>query len=218
MTSAPSAEPLVGAHVRLDPLSLDNADGLLPSFGDARAYDQGFVMHACPRTVDEMRELLRSSYLPTRSPGHTPFAVRLVTDTDLGAPGTIVGTTAIHDVSLGNESAHIGSTFYGPRWWGTVVNAEAKRLLLTHLFEDCGFGRVKLQTDALNTRSQAAIERLGAVREGVLRRHKRRADGSFRDTVVFSILADEWPTARAALDHRIERDAASSATGAAPQR
>lgn len=203
MTIAPSAGPLVGANLRLDPLQDSDAEGLYPCFADPRAYASGFVMHAPPRDVDETRALLRASYLPTKSPGHTPFAVRLAADSPLGAAGTVVGTSAIHDVSVAHESAHIGSTFYGPKWWGTVVNAEAKRLLLSHLFDDCGFGRVKLQTDALNLRSQQAIERLGAVREGVLRRHKRRADGSFRDTVVFSILAEEWPEVSVALDARI---------------
>ena len=72
-----------------------------------------------------------------------------------------------------------------------------------HCFEDCGFGRVKIQTDALNTRSQAAIAKLGARREGVLRRDMKREDGSFRDTVVFSVLVDEWPTVEAGLERRL---------------
>ncbi|HEY6793047.1 MAG TPA: GNAT family protein, partial [Kineosporiaceae bacterium] len=88
-------------------------------------------------------------------------------------------------------------------WWGTAVNPEAKLLILRHAFVDCGFGRVKIQTDLLNDRSQAAIARLGATREGVLRRHLRRADGTFRDTVVFSILREEWPTVEEGLVARI---------------
>ena len=92
---------------------------------------------------------------------------------------------------------------YGSRWWGTPVNAEAKLLLLGHCFEDCGYGRVKIQTDRLNTRSQAAITKLGAQREGVLRRDKKREDGTFRDTVVFSVLAEEWPGVQAGLMNRL---------------
>ena len=92
---------------------------------------------------------------------------------------------------------------YGPRWWSTAVNAECKLLLLGHAFDDCGFGRVKIQTDLLNERSQVAIARLGATREGVLRRHMRRADGTFRDTVVFSVLRDEWPDVRDRLLRRL---------------
>jgi len=98
---------------------------------------------------------------------------------------------------------HLGATLYGRRWWGTAVNPESKLLLLTHCFDDCGFGRVKIQTDARNVHSQAAIAKLGAQREGVLRRHMRREDGTFRDTVVYSILADEWPDVRAGLRARL---------------
>ena len=129
--------------------------------------------------------------------------MRLLKDSDLGAAGTVVGTTSLGDWDLVNERTHIGWTAYGPRWWATVVNAECKLLLLGHAFDDCGFGRVKLQTDLRNDRSQAAIARLGATREGVLRRHMRRADGTFRDTVVFSILRDEWPDVRERLLARL---------------
>ena len=83
------------------------------------------------------------------------------------------------------------------------MNPGTKLLLLRHAFEECGYGRVRIQTDLLNTRSQAAVERLGAVREGVLRRHLRREDGSFRDTVVYSVLASEWPAVRAGLEERL---------------
>jgi RimJ/RimL family protein N-acetyltransferase len=113
----------------------------------------------------------------------------------------VVGGSSLGDVDLVNEAVHLGWTMYGSRWWGTQVNPETK-LLLGHAF-DCGFGRVKIQTDAVNERSQAAIARLGATREGVLRRHTRRADGTFRDTVVFSILRDEWPAVRAGLEDRL---------------
>ncbi|MGH3394621.1 MAG: GNAT family N-acetyltransferase, partial [Streptosporangiaceae bacterium] len=85
------------------------------------------------------------------------------------------------------------------------VNPEAKLLLLAHCFEDCGYGRVKIQTDRLNARSQAAIAKLGAQREGLLRRHVKREDGTFRDSVVFSVLAGEWPDVRARLTARLDR-------------
>jgi RimJ/RimL family protein N-acetyltransferase len=84
------------------------------------------------------------------------------------------------------------------------VNPEAKLLLLSHCFEDCGYGRVKIQTDLLNTRSQAAIAKLGAQREGVVRRDMKREDGTFRDTVVYSVLADEWPAVKAGLRARLD--------------
>ena len=101
---------------------------------------------------------------------------------------------------------HLGWTGYAPAVWSTGVNPAAKFALLRHAFEDCGMRRVKLQTDTLNARSQAAIARLGAVKEGVLRQHTRRADGTWRDTVAFSILAGEWPVVRAALEVRVAAD------------
>ena len=116
----------------------------------------------------------------------------------------VAGTSSILDADVTNESTHIGSTLYGSRWWGTPVNAEAKLLLLGHCFGDLGYGRVKIQTDRLNTRSQAAIAKLGAQREGVLRRDMKREDGTFRDSVVFSVLADEWPGVKAGLISRVE--------------
>lgn len=125
--------------------------------------------------------------------------------------GTLIGTSTLGDFDLPNESTHIGWTAYAPEAWGTAVNPEAKLLLLTEAF-DHGFNRVKLQADALNARSRAAIVRLGAQFEGVLRRTNPRADGTWRDTAVHSILGDEWPAVRARLEQRLaatQRDAAS---------
>ena len=109
------------------------------------------------------------------------------------------------EASLANESIHLGSTLYGSPWWGGVVNPEAKLLLLSHCFDACGYHRVKIQTDLLNTRSQAAIAKLGAQREGVLRGDMKREDGTWRDTVVFSVLADEWPDVKAGLRRAPQR-------------
>ena len=110
---------------------------------------------------------------------------------------------------------------WGRPWWGTAVNPEAKLLMLAHCFDDCGFGRVKIQTDALNHHSQAAIAKLGGRREGVLRRHTKRADGTFRDSVVFSVVLDDWPAVKAGLEARLaafpRRGTAARATGSAPR-
>ena len=151
-------------------------------------------MHRRPSSLDDARALVGERFL---LPGKLAYAVRLVAD------GALVGTSSLLDADPVNESIHVGSTLYGRRWWGSVVNPEAKLLLLSHCFDSCGYGRVKIQTDVLNSRSQAAIARLGAVREGVLRRHKRREDGTFRDTVVYSVLRDEWPAVRAGLAARL---------------
>jgi RimJ/RimL family protein N-acetyltransferase len=191
--------------VRLDRLQLADAASLLAALDDERVYSSGYGGGPAgrPRDVEGMTAIVEVSLADRARDQREPYVVRLLKDSDLGAAGTVVGTTSLGDWDLVNERTHIGWTAYGPRWWATVVNAECKLLLLGHAFDDCGFGRVKLQTDNLNARSQAAIARLGATREGVLRRHMRRADGTFRDTVVFSILRDEWPDVRERLLARL---------------
>ena len=189
----PTGAPLVGAGVRLELLRDDAVDELYPLLSDPQVYADGYVMHRRPVSVEDSRALVTSRFLVA---GRVVYAIRLV-------DGTLVGTSSLLEIDLANESIHLGATLYGRRWWGTAVNPEAKLLLLAHCFDDCGFGRVKIQTDALNTHSQAAIAKLGARREGVLRRHLRREDGTFRDTVVYSILADEWPAVRDGLRARL---------------
>lgn len=114
----------------------------------------------------------------------------------------IVGTTSYLDVVPADERLEIGWTVYAPTVWATEVNPTCKYLLMEWAF-DHGFGRVQLKTDIRNLRSQAAIERLGATREGVLRRYQRRQDQSMRDTVMYSVLADEWPSVRDGLVARL---------------
>lgn len=190
----------------------EDAEGLYGVFGDARLYEQGYLMARRLESLTEAQQLVAAA-LATR-PGRTPYTVRLVADTPLGPAGTVVGTSSLSDVELANEAVHLGWTAYGPQWWGTAVNPATKLLMLGHAFQDCGFGRVRIQTDLLNERSQAAIARLGAVREGVLRRSVRRWDGTFRDTVVYSILSDEWPAVRQGLEDRVR--AATAGYGPLP--
>ncbi|GAB3069902.1 GNAT family N-acetyltransferase [Phycicoccus sp. Root101] len=200
---APSGSPLEGTFVRLDPVRADDAEGLHAVHSDPVVYTQGYVMASPPPDLAATRALVAAA-MAAREVGRTAYTVRLTGAGGLGAAGTVVGTTSLGDIDVVNERAHLGWTLYGSRWWGTAVNPECKLLLLGHAF-DLGFGRVKIQTDAVNQRSQAAIAKLGATREGVLRRHTRRADGTFRDTVVFSVLADEWPQVRAGLEERLGR-------------
>jgi RimJ/RimL family protein N-acetyltransferase len=138
--------------------------------------------------------------------GRFPWVVRLVRPLAGLAPGTVVGTSSYLDVSVTDARLEIGSTSYDPRVWGTAVNPEAKLLLLGHAFEALGAGRVQLKTDVRNHRSQRAIERMGARLEGTLRRYQRRADDTVRDTVLFSILIEEWPAVRAGLSERLTQD------------
>jgi RimJ/RimL family protein N-acetyltransferase len=207
---APDGRPLVGRVVRLDPTELDDDVALFAALDDERVYVSGYGGGPAGRPADPagMRATTAAAVRARElGPGHpsyrVAYTVRLVADGDLGAAGTVVGTTSLGDIWLRDEKAHLGWTGYGPRWWATAVNPECKLLLLAHAFDDCRLGRVKLQTDLINTRSQAAIAKLGAQREGVLRRHKVRADGTFRDTVVFSVLRDEWPAVRAGLLARL---------------
>jgi RimJ/RimL family protein N-acetyltransferase len=193
--------------VRLDRATVGDAEGLFAALDDERVWAKGYGggPRGRPADVAGMRDIIDTAVTAAARGERQAYTVRLLVDGRLGAAGTVVGTTSLGDWDLVNERAHIGWTAYGPPWWATEVNAECKLLLLGHAFDDCGFGRVKLQTDLRNDRSQAAIARLGATREGVLRRHMRRADGTFRDTVVFSILREEWPDARQLLLARLSR-------------
>ncbi|MEM7252034.1 MAG: GNAT family protein [Pseudomonadota bacterium] len=123
-----------------------------------------------------------------------PFAVRW------RESGQLVGGTRLMDIVPEHYRLEIGGTWYHPDYWGGPVNPDAKRLLLSHAFDVCGANRVQLLTDVINQRSQAAIAKLGAVREGVVRSHMLIDGTRRRDSVMFSIVREEWPTVRAQLD------------------
>lgn len=208
----PPLVTLVGRFVALTPLRVDELVELHAAIGHPVTFAGGYGGGPAGYRADpaEFAEWARS-YLPFGSSipdagdssanNCNVYAVRL----QGGAhDGLIVGTTTLGDFDLFNESAHIGWTAYDQRVWGSPVNAEAKMLLLGSAFEH-GLGRVKLQADAMNTRSRAAIERLGAQYEGTLRRERRRADDTWRDTAYYSILADEWPAVRRGLQERLAR-------------
>lgn len=119
--------------------------------------------------------------------------------------GVIVGTTSFLDVSVNDARLEIGSTMYSPSEWGSDLNPTCKYLLMSYAFVELGMGRVQLKTDIRNVRSRHAIERLGARFEGVLRQYQRRADGTVRDTVMYSVIAEDWPAVRDGLLARIPR-------------
>lgn len=198
----PTGAPLVGRTVRLDPMRQSDAAALFPVYADPRCYQEGFIMFEPHRSVADTEALVSDSIAALGS-GRTAYTVRLVADSGLGAAGTVVGSSSLGDVDVVRQHVHLGWTMYGSRWWGTVVNPEAKLLLLEHAFDTCGFGRVKIQTDVINARSRAAIVKLGATFEGVTRRDSRRADRSWRDSAVHSILIDEWPMVRRRLLTRL---------------
>ena len=198
----PTGVPLVGRWIRLDVMTPDDAPGLFEVYSDPRCYEQGFAMMRPHETLADTEALVAAS-IAARDAGRTAYTIRLVEDSGLGGAGTVVGSSSLGDVDTVREHVHLGWTMYGSRWWGTQVNPEAKFLMLAHAFETCGFGRVKIQTDVINARSRAAILKLGATFEGITRRDVRRADGSWRDSAVHSILVDEWPAVRAGLLARL---------------
>lgn len=195
MTIRPGGRPLIGMHVRLDESRDEDAAGLFAALDHDDVWASGYAGGPAARPSEPSGWTERIA--DARRDARVMYTVRL-------QDGRIVGTSSLGDVDLQNERVHLGWTAYAPDVWSTAVNPECKLLLMSHAFDDCGFGRVKIQTDLINLRSQAAIAKLGAVREGVLRRHTKRADGSWRDTVVFAVTVDDWPQVRADLEKRVK--------------
>ena len=194
----PSLAPVVGEFVRLDPLLPSDIPALYAALGTPEVFAGGWGGGPAGYTRDlaEFTAFAERYFAWDRS---NVYALRLVGGEH---DGLLVGTTTLGDFDLAREHAHIGWTAYDPRTWGTAVNVEAKLLLLGTAF-DHGFGRVKLQADVLNDRSRAAIAKMGARFEGIVRRDIRRADGSWRDTAMFSVIVDEWPAVREGLETRL---------------
>jgi N-acetyltransferase len=135
--------------------------------------------------------------------GMLPWVISLRRPCGGRAAGAVIGTSSYGDVSAADARLEIGATAYDPAVWGTAVNTDAKLALLSYAFGRLRAGRVQLKTDVRNVRSQRAIAAIGARYEGTLRRYQRRADGSVRDTAMFSITAEDWPAAWAAIEHRL---------------
>jgi len=192
----PAPTVLQGRRIRLEPLTPAHVPDLFAAAGGDEEVWR-WLPAGTPRTEAELRAVADS--LLAAAPDQIAFAV-----IDLPS-GKAVGWTTFLEIVPADERLEIGWTWYCRAVWRTAVNTEAKLLLLAHAFEDLGMGRVQWKTDLLNTRSQQAILRLGAQREGVLRRHRLRPDGSWRDSVYFSMLADEWPEAKARLADRLAK-------------
>jgi RimJ/RimL family protein N-acetyltransferase len=190
-------EPLVleGAHVRLEPLAPRHAAELAEAGADPEVWR--WMPVAAPTGEPEMRALIAALLEHAAAGAQAPFA-----QIDR-ASGGAVGMTSYLDIALDDGRLEVGWTWIGRPWWRTAINTEAKLLLLGHAFDALGLNRVAFKTDARNERSQAAIARIGGVREGILRAHMVRPDGSLRDTVYFSILRPEWPQVRARLTARL---------------
>ena len=189
---------LHGRRVRLEPLAPAHAPELFAAGGrDDEVWRH--LTHATPQTEPKTAAYVAARLAEVAAGQRVAFAV---IDLDTGRA---VGVTNYHAWSEADECVEIGGTWYARPVWRTGVNTEAKLLLLTHAFEGLGMGRLVWQTDIRNTRSQDAIARLGARREGVKRRARLRKDGTWRDSVYFSLLVDEWPEARDRLIERLGR-------------
>lgn len=193
---AESIEPvtLENAHVRLEPLQTAHADALAElTVGTGLTRWLSNPLETL-NTVD----LFISTALTQAAAGQIlPFVI-------IDKPsGTVAGSTRYLNIAAEHRRLEIGTTFVGKVWQRSPVNTAAKLLLLTHAFERLNCLRVELKTDSLNTVSRAAIARIGATEEGLLRRHMIRIDGTYRDTVYFSIIAEEWPAVKAKLAARL---------------
>ena len=180
---------LEGRHATLAPLSATHVDGLRRARGDA-GLDGLWFANVPP--ADGMEGFVAAALRAQADGEALPFAV-------LDADGEVAGTTRFYDLRPEVPRLSIGHTWYAPRVQRTGLNTEAKLLLLRHAFEALGCICVAFETSAHNARSRAAIARLGARQDGILRHHKRHADGSPRDTVAFSIIDSEWPQVRQGL-------------------
>jgi N-acetyltransferase len=198
---------LSGRLIRLEPLATEHAGGYLAAAGTgADAEDVfrwvstvGSAATGAPRTIADARADINAA-LAARARGER-FAYAQID----AATGEFAGSSSYYDLDPKLGTIAIGHTWLGKRWWRTGHNTESKLLMLAHAFDTLGAARVVWHTDIHNERSQAAIARLGATREGELRKHRVRRDGSWRTTVQYSMTDDDWPAARKLLTERLAR-------------
>lgn len=187
---------LQGARVALVPLQAAHRDGLVAAASEGELWTLKVTTVPGPDTVDDY---IAKALAGRRAGTMAPFATTV--------DGRVVGSTRFWRIDPANRALEIGHTWIGAPWQRSFVNTEAKLLMLRHAFEALGCVRVQFMTDALNTRSRAAIARLGAVEEGLLRSERFMPNGRLRDTVVFSIIEREWPAVKARLTERLGIDA-----------
>jgi len=193
---APRPVVLEGGGIRLEPLTLEHHDALVAAASDGKLWDLWFTSVPEPSQANAYI----ATALAGQREGHMlPWAVRELTT------NAVIGTTRYHDIVAAIDRVEIGYTFYAATWQRSHVNTVCKLLLLEHAFDALGCKVVGLRTDNFNFRSQKAIEALGAKKDGVIRHHAARRDGTVRDSVLYSILASEWPNVRRHLELRLAR-------------
>ena len=194
--------PLEGHGVRLEPLTPAHADDFRTAAADGKLWELWYTTVPEP---EKMAEYVATALAGLAAGTMLPWAVREMKS------GRVIGSTRYHDIVAEIDRVEIGYTWYAQRWQRTRVNTACKLLLFTHAFEALGCRVVGFRTDNFNFRSQRAIEALGAKRDGVIRHHHRRRDGSVRDTVLYSVLAHEWPDLKRHLSLRLARHEAPPA-------
>ena len=192
---------LEGQGVRLEPLVLEHERELATAAADGALWELWFTVVPAP---GETRTYIETALTGQREGRMLPWAVRNL------ATGAIVGSTRFHDIVANIDRVEIGYTWYAKSWQRSYVNTSCKLLLLTHAFERVGCKVVGLRTDNFNFASQRAIEALGAKKDGVIRHHRARRDGTVRDSVMYSILATEWPDVKRHLELRLSRHGRAS--------
>lgn len=195
MTKFVQPVTLTGQHATLAPLSAGHLPGLREAAADGELFRLWYT--SVPTPDGMAAEIERRLGLQAQD-SMQPFTV-------LDADGRVAGMTTYMNIDGKNRRVEIGSTWYAKRVQRTALNTECKLMLLRHAFETLDCIAVEFRTHWMNHQSRAAIARLGAKQDGVLRNHLRMPDGSLRDTVVFSIIASEWPTVRAHLQYQLER-------------
>jgi RimJ/RimL family protein N-acetyltransferase len=191
----PWLEPVIlkGAHARLEPLSHQHLDGLTEAVKDGELWKLWYTL--IPRPEDMGKEIERRLSLQAAG-SMLPFTV-------FDAAGKIAGMTTYMNVDAANRRVEIGSTWYAKSVQRSALNTQCKLLLLTHAFDKLGCIAVEFRTHFFNQQSRRGIERLGAKLDGILRNHQVATNGTLRDTVVYSIIASEWPTVRAHLTYQL---------------
>ncbi len=184
---------LTGNWVELVPLSLDHTADLWAVAEDEEIWR--YTLYDTPHSLEEMQGIVQDA-LVRQVRGEVLAFAQIER-----ATGRAIGQTRYLDISIKDRHVEIGSTWLGRAYWRTPINTESKYLLLRHAFETLGCARVQLKTDLRNTRSQNAIERLGAVREGVLRKNMVVRGGYVRSSVYYSIVDEEWPAIKTRLEH-----------------
>jgi RimJ/RimL family protein N-acetyltransferase len=188
---------LRGAHARLEPLSQNHCDGLVEAVKDGELWKLWYTF--IPRAEDMPKEIDRRLSLQ-KAGSMLPFTV-------FDADGKIAGMTTYMNVDTQNRRVEIGSTWYASRVQRSALNTQCKLLLLTHAFEQLDCIAVEFRTHFFNQQSRRGIERLGAKQDGILRNHQIAPNGTLRDTVVYSIIAAEWPTVKAHLNYQLNEKA-----------